>query len=121
MNALRSVSRPVPLAAPLPYGRQTIEEDDIDAVVEALRGDYLTTGPFVTRFEEALASRIGARETVACANGTAALYMAARALDLGPESTVIVPAIAFVACTRKMSVRPVNGPDSQFRPPQPGP
>ena len=81
----------------LPYGRQLIEDDDIAAVAEALRGDYLTTGPFTERFERALARMVGARETVACSNGTSALYLAARALGLGSGHTAIVPAITFVA------------------------
>src|SRR5690606_29932363 len=63
----------------LPYGRQLIEDDDVAAVAEALRSDFLTTGPFVSRFEAALARTVQAREAVVCANGTAALHMAARA------------------------------------------
>jgi len=81
----------------LPYGRQLIEEDDIAAVAEALRGDYLTTGPISECFERTLARIVGARETVACSSGTAALYIAARALGLGRGHTVIVPAITFLA------------------------
>ena len=81
----------------LPYGRQVIEEDDIAAVAEALRGDYLTTGPLVGRFEDALAKAVNARHAVVCSSGTAALHMAARALGLGPGSTVIVPSITFLA------------------------
>lgn len=81
----------------LPYGRQVIEDDDIAAVSEVLRGDYLTTGPAVARFEAALASYTGARQAIVCANGTAALHMAARALGLGPGTKVIVPAITFLA------------------------
>jgi len=81
----------------LPYGRQLIEEDDVAAVAEALRGDCLTTGPLTERFERMLARTVGARETVACSNGTSALYMAARALGLGSGNSVIVPAITFLA------------------------
>jgi UDP-4-amino-4,6-dideoxy-N-acetyl-beta-L-altrosamine transaminase len=81
----------------LPYGRQVVEEDDIAAVAEALRGDFLTTGPYVGRFESQLAKTVGAEHAVVCANGTAALHMAARALDLGPSSKIIVPAITFLA------------------------
>lgn len=81
----------------LPYGRQVIEEDDIAAVTEALRADFLTTGPLVEQFERALTSTAGAAGAVACSSGTAALYMAARALGLGPRHTVIVPAITFAA------------------------
>src|SRR5882757_606573 len=76
-------SAPAPSPSFLPYGRQCIEDDDIEAVVAALRGELLTTGPVVGRFEQALASLTGAREAVACSSGTAALYMAARALGLG--------------------------------------
>src|SRR5215468_6050686 len=74
----------------LPYGRQCVEDDDIAAVASALNGEYLTTGPFVGRFEQRLASFTGARESVACSNGTSALYLAARALGLGPGMRVIV-------------------------------
>jgi UDP-4-amino-4,6-dideoxy-N-acetyl-beta-L-altrosamine transaminase len=81
----------------LPYGRQLIDSDDIAAIGDALRGDLLTTGPLVGKFECALARTIGARDTVACSSGTAALYLAARALGIGAGHTVIVPAITFVA------------------------
>src|SRR5215472_5823964 len=81
----------------LPYGRQCVEADDIEAVASALRGEYLTTGPFVGRFEQRLASFTGAREAIACSNGTSALYIAARALGLEPGDRVIVPAITFLA------------------------
>jgi UDP-4-amino-4,6-dideoxy-N-acetyl-beta-L-altrosamine transaminase len=81
----------------LPYGRQVIEDDDIAAVAEALRGDFLTTGPYVGRFETQLAKTVAVNHAVVCANGTAALHMAARALRLGPGSKIIVPAITFLA------------------------
>jgi UDP-4-amino-4,6-dideoxy-N-acetyl-beta-L-altrosamine transaminase len=81
----------------LPYGRQLIEADDIDAVARALAGEFLTTGPIVARFEATLAALTGAAGAVACGNGTAALYMAARAAGIGPGSTVIVPSNTFVA------------------------
>src|SRR5262245_4492064 len=81
----------------LPYGRQLIEEDDIAAVTQALRNDLLTTGPLTDTFERALARTIGAHETVACASGTAALYLAARALGIGAGHTVVVPASTFLA------------------------
>lgn len=95
----------------LPYGRQLIEEDDIAAVVEALRGDLLTTGPFVERFETGLAKAVGAEHAVVCANGTAALHMAARALGLGPGSKVIVPAVTFLATA---SAPHMNGAEIVF-------
>lgn len=81
----------------LPYGRQHIEEDDIAAVTAVLRGDWLTTGPAVKRFESALAERTKAGHAVACANGTAALHLAAMALDLGPGDFVVVPSVTFLA------------------------
>lgn len=81
----------------LPYGRHAIEQDDIDAVAEVLRGDWLTTGPAVDAFERALAARCAALDAVSCANGTAALHLACLALGLGPGDTVIVPAVTFVA------------------------
>ncbi|MBX9634412.1 MAG: UDP-4-amino-4,6-dideoxy-N-acetyl-beta-L-altrosamine transaminase [Magnetospirillum sp.] len=82
---------------PLPYGRHTIEEDDIAAVAEVLRGDMLTTGPAVARFEDALTRQTGARHAIACANGTAALHLAALALNLGPGDQVVVPTMTFLA------------------------
>jgi UDP-4-amino-4,6-dideoxy-N-acetyl-beta-L-altrosamine transaminase len=94
-----SAALPLKQGAPsfLPYGRQTIEEDDIAAVSKALRGDFLTTGPLVDRFEEALAHKVRAKHAIVCSNGTAALYMAARALKLGAGSKVIVPSVTFLA------------------------
>jgi UDP-4-amino-4,6-dideoxy-N-acetyl-beta-L-altrosamine transaminase len=95
----------------LPYGRQVIADDDIAAVTEALRGDLLTTGPFVARFEAALAKTVHAKHAVVCANGTAALHMAARALNLGPGTKVVVPVITFLATA---SAPHMNGADIVF-------
>lgn len=81
----------------LPYGRQTIEDDDIAAVTLALRSDFLTTGPTVDAFERAFAETVGARHAVACANGTAALHLAMLALDVKPGEVVIAPSITFLA------------------------
>lgn len=81
----------------LPYGRQIIEDDDIAAVVATLKSDFLTGGPEVARSEEVLAETVGARHAVVCANGTAALHLAALALDLKAGDRVIVPAITFLA------------------------
>jgi UDP-4-amino-4,6-dideoxy-N-acetyl-beta-L-altrosamine transaminase len=103
--------KPVKNTAFLPYGRQVIEEDDIAAVAEAMRGELLTTGPYVGRFESALCKVTGAKHAAVCANGTAALHMAARALDLGPGTTVIVPAITFLATA---SAPHMNGADIVF-------
>ena len=81
----------------LPYGRHVIEDDDIAAVVAALQSYLLTTGPRVEEFESALAEITNAKHVVACSNGTAALHLAARALDLTAGTTTIVPAITFLA------------------------
>lgn len=81
----------------LPYGRQTIEDDDIAAVAEALRADFLTTGPRVEAFETAFAETVGAPYAVACANGTAALHLAMLALDVRPGEVCIAPSITFLA------------------------
>ncbi|MEC8175069.1 MAG: aminotransferase class I/II-fold pyridoxal phosphate-dependent enzyme, partial [Pseudomonadota bacterium] len=81
----------------LPYSRHAIDDDDIEAVSDVLRSDFLTTGPAVAAFEAAFAKRTGAGHAVACANGTAALHLAALALDLGPGDFVVVPTITFLA------------------------
>lgn len=81
----------------LPYGRQTIDDDDIKAVVDILKSDFLTTGPAVPAFEAALAERQNTERAVVCANGTAALHLAAMALDMGPGDKAIIPAVTFVA------------------------
>lgn len=81
----------------LPYGRQCIEDDDIEAVAAALRSDWLTTGPAVKAFEEAFAAAVGARFAVACSNGTAGLHIACLALGLGPGQSAVAPSNTFVA------------------------
>ena len=81
----------------LPYARQSIDDDDVAAVADVLRGDFLTTGPAVKAFEDAFAARVGARFAVSCSSGTAALHLAVLALDLGPGDRVVVPAVTFLA------------------------
>lgn len=81
----------------LPYGRQTIEEDDIAAVTAALTSDMLTTGPRVAAFEAAFMAATGADQAVVCSSGTAALHLAMLALGLGPSDTAVVPSVTFVA------------------------
>lgn len=81
----------------IPYGRQDISDDDIAAVVDVLRSDFLTQGPAIPRFEEAVAGYVGARFGVACSNATAALHMACMALDVGPGDIVWTSPITFVA------------------------
>lgn len=81
----------------LPYSRHHLEADDIAAVVKSLEGDWLTTGPEVERFEEALASSCGSRYAVTCANGTAALHLAMLALALGEGDAIITTPVTFLA------------------------
>lgn len=81
----------------LPYGRQAVDDDDIAAVTAVLRGDFLTTGPVVASFEAALSKRVEVNFAVTCSSGTAALHLAAMALELGPDDTVIVPTLTFLA------------------------
>lgn len=81
----------------LPYGRQSVDDDDVAAVAAVLRSDWLTTGPLVEQFERGFAAAVGADEAVAVSNGTAALHAAVHALDIGPGDEVIVPAMTFAA------------------------
>jgi len=81
----------------LSYGRQTIEEDDVEAVVAALRAPQLTCGPLVTRFEAALASWLGAPHATVCSSGTAALHLAYAGLGIGAGDEIITTPITFSA------------------------
>ena len=81
----------------LPYGRQSLDEDDIKAVVAILRSNWLTTGPSVSRFEREFASCVGVAEAVALANGTAALHAAIYAAGIEPGDEVITSPLTFVA------------------------
>jgi UDP-4-amino-4,6-dideoxy-N-acetyl-beta-L-altrosamine transaminase len=81
----------------IPYGRQNISETDIQAVVDVLRSDFLTQGPAVPAFEEAVANHCGARYAVAVNSGTSALHLACLALGVGPGDRVWTSAITFVA------------------------
>ena len=92
------------------YGRQCIEEDDIQAVVDVLRGDYLTTGPNVAGMERALEKYTGAKHAVAVSNGTAALHCACIAAGIGPGDEVITTPITFAAsanCALYCGAKPV--------------
>lgn len=84
-------------ASLLPYGRQTIEDDDLAAVAEVLASDWLTTGPKVDEFEAAFAAVAGAEHAVAVSNGTAALHAVTNVLGIGPGDEVVVPALTFAA------------------------
>lgn len=81
----------------IPYGRQSIDEDDIQAVVETLRSDFLTTGPKVHEFEQCVADYVGAKYAVAISNGTAALHAACYAAGIGEGDEVITTPITFAA------------------------
>jgi len=94
----------------IPYGRQSVDEEDIAAVAEVLRSDWLTTGPKVPEFEEAVAKYCGARHGVAVSSGTAALHAAMYTIGIGPGDEVIVPTMTFVAtanCVVYQGGRPV--------------
>lgn len=94
----------------LPYGRQSIDEDDIEAVVQVLRSDWITTGPKVDEFEEAVAELVGAKFAVAFSSGTAALHGAAFAAELGPGDEAITTPMTFCAtanCVLYMGATPV--------------
>jgi perosamine synthetase len=81
----------------IPYGHQSIDEEDIQAVIDVLRSDYLTTGPKVDEFEKAVANFVGARYGVAVSSGTAALHCAMHVIGIQPGDEVIVPPITFAA------------------------
>ena len=81
----------------IPYGKQSIDKDDIQAVVEVLRSDWLTTGPKVPEFENAIAEYVGAKFAVAVCNGTAALHAAMFALGIEPGDEVILPPMTFAS------------------------
>ncbi|MCW3077115.1 MAG: UDP-4-amino-4,6-dideoxy-N-acetyl-beta-L-altrosamine transaminase [Bacteroidetes bacterium] len=81
----------------IPYGKQTITEEDIEAVVKTLRSDFLTQGPQVAEFEKAFAEYTGAKYAVAVSNGTAALHLCAMALNVKPGTNVITTPITFAA------------------------
>ncbi|MGA8273500.1 MAG: UDP-4-amino-4,6-dideoxy-N-acetyl-beta-L-altrosamine transaminase [Candidatus Sulfotelmatobacter sp.] len=81
----------------LPYGHQSIGDDDIQAVVNVLRSDWLTTGPKVAEFEEAFASRVGSKHAISFSSGTAALHGAAFAAGLKPGDEAVTTPLTFAA------------------------
>lgn len=81
----------------IPYGRQNITDEDIQAVVEVLKSDWLTQGPDIKRFEDSFAEYVGAKYAVAVSNGTAALHLSAMALGVDSGDKVITTPITFVA------------------------
>ena len=100
----------------LPYGRQLVEEEDIQAVVEVLRSDWLTTGPKVNEFEEAFALQVGASHAVSFSSGTAALHAAAYAAGLNAGDEAITTPLTFAAtanCVLYQGATPVFADVSQ--------
>jgi len=81
----------------IPYSRQNIDDADVAAVEAVLRGEFLTTGPTVTAFEDALAELVDARHVVSFSSGTAALHGAMAAAGIGPGDTVCTSSLSFVA------------------------
>lgn len=100
---LKRLTRPNPVHF-LPYGTQTIDRDDEEMVLEVLRSSTLTGGPYVARFEAELCEKVGATETVAVSNGTAALHLAALALGLSSDHAVIVPTVTFLSSANAMAL-----------------
>jgi UDP-4-amino-4,6-dideoxy-N-acetyl-beta-L-altrosamine transaminase len=82
---------------PIPYGRQNITQEDIDAVTEVLKSDFLTQGPQIAQFEQAFAQYVGSKYAVAIANGTAALHLCTLVLNVQPCDKVITTPITFAA------------------------
>ncbi|MDQ0089905.1 UDP-4-amino-4,6-dideoxy-N-acetyl-beta-L-altrosamine transaminase [Paenibacillus anaericanus] len=98
MNDISDPSSSNPVRSTLlPYGQQWIDEQDIEAVVKVLRGDFITQGPAIEAFETKVANYVGAKYAVAYTNGTAALHGACFAADIGQGDEVITTPITFLA------------------------
>ena len=104
------------ISKPIPYGRQHITDEDIRAVIDTLKSDYLTQGPRIREFETKFAGYVGAQYAVAVNNATSGLHLAATALNVKPGDKVIVTIIFMsfkwptawpfiIICTRTMSMR----------------
>lgn len=94
----------------IPYGRQSIDDNDIEEVIKVLKSDYLTTGPYVKEFEEAIAIYVGCKYAVTFSNGTAALHGACFAAGLKKGDEVLVTPMTFAAssnCVLYMGATPV--------------
>ncbi len=85
------------MSDPIPYGRQSLDDSDVQAVVDVLRGDWLTQGPAVAAFERSVAAACDVPYAVAFSSGTAALHAAAHAAGLGPGDELVTSAITFAA------------------------
>lgn len=94
----------------IPYGRQSVDEEDIQAVVDVLSSDYLTTGPKIEEFEKKVADYVGAKYAVAVNSGTAALHIACLAAGIGEGDEVVTTPITFAAsanCVLYCGAKPV--------------
>lgn len=85
--------------AMLPYARQSLSPEDVTAVTEALKSDWLTSGPLVEKFEQEFAERVGAKYAVSCSSGTAGLNLAYAALGLGSGDEIVAPVMTMAATT----------------------
>ena len=85
------------ISKPIPYGRQHITDEDIRAVIDTLKSDYLTQGPKIREFETKFAEYVGAQYAVAVNNATSGLHLAATALNVKPGDKVIVTPMTFAA------------------------
>lgn len=85
------------MTAILPYGKQFVDDQDIQAVVDVLRGDWLTCGPAVTQFEDAVREYVGVKHAIAVSNGTAALHLCCMALDVQPGEVGVTSPLTFLA------------------------
>lgn len=94
----------------IPYGRQKISSEDIEAVSQALRSDFITQGPRVQEFETQISKYCGSHHAVAVSSATAGLHLAMVALGVGPRDAVIVPSLTFLAsvnCIEYVGARPI--------------
>ena len=94
----------------IPYGRQSIDDSDIDSIVKILKSDWLTTGPNIEKFELAFAKFTGSKYAVAVNSGTAALHSAMHAINIKPDDEVLVPTMTFAAtanCVLYKRAKPV--------------
>ena len=92
----------------LPYGRQSVSEEDIQAVTDVLRGDWLTTGPMVAEFEQRVGALAGGHRAISATSGTAALHVAYAALGVSSGDEVIATPMTFVATTAMASILGAN-------------
>ena len=81
----------------IPYGHQHVNDDDVQAVISALKSDYMTQGPLIGQFEKDFANYLGVKYACVVSNGTAALHLCAMALDIKPGDKIITTPITFVA------------------------